>query len=64
VGVATRCFADVARIVGIKTVAEFVDRAEVLQKLREMGIDFAQGFLLHRPEPLRHLLREPQSQGV
>jgi len=53
---AVRCFAEVARIVGVKTVAEFVDRPEVLAKLRIMGIDYAQGFLLHRPAPLNDLL--------
>jgi EAL domain-containing protein (putative c-di-GMP-specific phosphodiesterase class I) len=53
---AVRCFAEVARIVGVKTVAEFVDRPEVLAKLRAMGIDYAQGFLLHRPAPLSDLL--------
>jgi EAL domain-containing protein (putative c-di-GMP-specific phosphodiesterase class I) len=61
---AVRCFVDVAKIIGVKTVAEFVDRAEVLVKLREIGIDYAQGFLLHRPEPLQHLLREPQTLGA
>ena len=53
---AVRCFAEVAAIVGVKTVAEFVDRPEVLAKLRAMGIDYAQGFLLHRPGPLDELL--------
>lgn len=53
---AVRCFAEVARIIGVKTVAEFVDRPEVLAKLRAMGIDYAQGFLLHRPAPLSDLL--------
>jgi EAL domain-containing protein (putative c-di-GMP-specific phosphodiesterase class I) len=53
---AVRCFSEVARIVGVKTVAEFVDRPEVLAKLRAMGIDYAQGFLLHRPAPLGDLL--------
>ncbi|MFL6600285.1 MAG: putative bifunctional diguanylate cyclase/phosphodiesterase [Steroidobacteraceae bacterium] len=53
---AVRCFAEVARILGVKTVAEFVDRPEVLAKLRLMGIDYAQGFLLHRPAPLNDLL--------
>ncbi|MBS0419339.1 MAG: EAL domain-containing protein [Proteobacteria bacterium] len=54
---AVRCFAEVARVVGVKTVAEFVDRPEVLAKLRTLGIDYAQGFLLHRPAPLNDLLR-------
>jgi diguanylate cyclase len=55
---AVRCFVDVARVVGLQTVAEFVDRPEVLQRVREIGIDFAQGFLLHRPEPIEALLGE------
>ncbi len=53
---AVRCFVDVARVVGVKTVAEFVDRTEVLDRVREIGIDFAQGFLLHRPEPIEAVL--------
>ncbi|WP_157270975.1 putative bifunctional diguanylate cyclase/phosphodiesterase [Azohydromonas aeria] len=52
-----RCFQNVARVVGVKTVAEFVDRPEVLERLREIGVDCAQGFLLHRPEPAAQLLR-------
>jgi diguanylate cyclase (GGDEF)-like protein/PAS domain S-box-containing protein len=53
---AVRGFVDVARVVGIKTVAEFVDSPEVLARLRAMGVDHAQGFLLHRPEPVDALL--------
>lgn len=37
---------------GLKTVAEFVDSRETLQRVRELGIDYAQGFLLHQPEPI------------
>jgi len=54
--VAVRCFVDVARVLGLKTVAEFVDHPAVLARLREIGVDFAQGFLLHRPAPLDELL--------
>ncbi len=53
---AVRCFVDVARVVGVKTVAEFVDRPEVLARVREIGVDYAQGFLLHMPEPIEKLL--------
>ena len=53
---AVRCFVDVARVVGVQTVAEFVDRPEILQRVREHGIDYAQGFLLHRPEPFDAVL--------
>ncbi len=54
--VAVRCFVDVGRVLGVKTVAEFVDRAEVLDRVRDIGIDFVQGFLLHRPEPIGAVL--------
>ena len=53
---AVRCFVEVANVLGVKTVAEFVDQPRVLAKLRQMGIDYAQGFLLHRPEPIDGLL--------
>ena len=46
------CLVDVARVLGVKPVAEFVDRPEVLARVREIGIDCAQGFLLHEPEPI------------
>lgn len=53
--VSIRCFVDVARVVGLKTVAEFVENAEVLDRLRSLGVDFAQGYHLHRPAPLATL---------
>ena len=53
---AVRSFADVARVVGTLTVAQFVDQPAVLERVRAMGIDFAQGFHLHEPEPIECLL--------
>ena len=53
---AVRSFVDVARVMGLSTVAEFVDHPQVLQRLQAMGVIRAQGFLLHRPEPLENLL--------
>ena len=55
---AVRCFADVAKVVNVRTVAEFVNHSAVLDRLRPLGIDFAQGFLLHRPAPVNELLEE------
>ncbi|MDE3010811.1 MAG: EAL domain-containing protein [Pseudomonadota bacterium] len=49
---AVRCFVEVASMTGVLTVAEFVDSTAILQEIRALGVDFAQGFLLHRPEPL------------
>ncbi|MFG6462042.1 PAS domain S-box protein [Roseateles sp. DXS20W] len=53
---AVRCFVDVAQLMGIKTVAEFVDSPEALNRLKLIGVDYAQGYLLHRPEPIAGLL--------
>jgi len=52
---AVRCFTDVARLMGLKTVAEFVDSSEVMKRLQVIGVDYAQGYLVHRPEPINHL---------
>jgi diguanylate cyclase len=56
---AVRCFVEVASVVGVKTVAEFVDKPQLLAQVRALGIDYAQGFLLHRPVPIGELLSQP-----
>jgi EAL domain-containing protein (putative c-di-GMP-specific phosphodiesterase class I) len=38
--------------VGVSTIAEGVEDADTLATLAVIGIDFAQGFHLARPEPL------------
>lgn len=53
--VTVRCFVQVAGVVGVKTVAEFVDKPEVLARLQVLGVDLAQGYWLHRPAPLADL---------
>jgi EAL domain-containing protein (putative c-di-GMP-specific phosphodiesterase class I) len=47
-----QCVASVARLLNIKTVGEFVENEEILATMREVGIDYAQGYLTGRPEPL------------
>ena len=54
--VAVRCFVDVAQVVGVRTVAEFVDHPDVLARLVTMGVDYAQGYLVHKPAPIDELL--------
>jgi len=58
---AVRCFVDVAKVVGLKTIAEFVENEAVLQHLAVLGVDFAQGFHIHRPGPLPTVW--PQTHG-
>jgi PAS domain S-box-containing protein len=42
----------VAKKIGVKTIAELVESEETIAKLKEVGIDFAQGFGISRPRPL------------
>ncbi len=42
-------------VLGLKTIAEFVENDRILARVRELGADYAQGFGLHTPEPLVHL---------
>ena len=42
----------VAKELSVQTIAEFVESEEIIAKLTELGIDFAQGFGISRPVPL------------
>jgi EAL domain-containing protein (putative c-di-GMP-specific phosphodiesterase class I) len=53
---AVRCFIEVAKTVEIETVAEFVESETARDRLTEMGVDFVQGYLIHRPAPIDDLL--------
>lgn len=57
--VSVQSFVQVARVLGLRTVAGHVDRAALVPRLRALGLDMAQGHLFHRPEPLERLLSEP-----
>lgn len=42
----------VGELLHVKTIAEFVEDTSTLDRLRSMGIDYAQGYAVHRPEIL------------
>jgi diguanylate cyclase (GGDEF)-like protein len=42
----------IGHVAGLKTIAEFVEREETRKVLQSMGVDFAQGYGIQRPEPL------------
>ncbi len=42
----------VARVMGLATVAEYVNSEPVRRKVRELGVDYAQGYLIGEPVPL------------
>jgi diguanylate cyclase (GGDEF)-like protein/PAS domain S-box-containing protein len=41
----------VAKVMGKSTIAEFVESDEILEALREIGVDFAQGYAIGKPLP-------------
>jgi EAL domain-containing protein (putative c-di-GMP-specific phosphodiesterase class I) len=54
---ATVCgIVELAKRFSIDTVAEFVENADIANKVRELGVDYAQGYAFGRPEPLDGLL--------
>lgn len=46
----------VGHVMGIKTVAEYVSKPQIAERLAEIGVDYGQGYALGRPEPLTDLL--------
>lgn len=47
-----RAIVNVCAKLGVSTIAEFVEDERTLKKLREIGIDYAQGFGIDRPGPI------------
>ena len=53
---------EIGRVMGKKTIAEFVENNAILEKLREIGVDYVQGYAIAMPEPLRIAIAPPQRQ--
>ncbi len=47
----------VAHTLGKETVAEFVETAAIVEVLREIGVDYVQGYAISKPRPLDAVLR-------
>ncbi len=47
---------DIARLGGMKTVAEFVENEAIIGTLKDIGIDYLQGFAVGVPQPLASLM--------
>ena len=46
------CFNHISQIMNIKTIAEFVENRTILNNLKQIGIDYAQGYGIEKPKPL------------
>ncbi len=49
---------DVARAMGMQTVAEYVESQDILTAVRLLGIDYVQGYAINKPQPLATLLQQ------
>lgn len=45
----------IGHVAGIRTVAEYVETVEIQERLRRLGVDYAQGYAIARPVPLQEL---------
>ena len=47
-----RSITDIAHVLNKQTIAEHTENDAIFAALRELGVDFAQGFGIHRPQPI------------
>jgi diguanylate cyclase (GGDEF)-like protein/PAS domain S-box-containing protein len=59
-----RLINELGHLTGKRTVAESVESEPVLQKLREIGVDFAQGYHMGRPGPIEERVAANESGEV
>ncbi len=55
---------DMCKKMDIKTTAEFVDSEEKIEKLKEMGVDYLQGFYLHKPESYLSIIEKAKKRDA
>jgi len=55
-----RAINEIAHVIGVQTIAEFVETPQIFDRLHAMGVDFAQGHSIAVPRPVDELLRAPE----
>jgi len=53
-----RSINEVGHVMGMTTVAEFVDSDAIIEKLTAIGVDYAQGYHIDKPAPLAQQLNK------
>ena len=54
---------DIGHVMGMKTIAEFVENEAIEEIVRELGVDYAQGYGIEKPQPLSDILAKPITLG-
>ena len=53
-----RSINDLAHFLGQETIAESVEHDQIIARLREIGVDYLQGWGIARPRPLAEITEE------
>jgi diguanylate cyclase (GGDEF)-like protein/PAS domain S-box-containing protein len=59
-----RAINEIGHEMGLQTVAEFVENDAILDALKELGVDLAQGYGIEAPKPLSSSLRHLENRGA
>ena len=59
-----RSMNNVGRVLGIKTIAEFVESQDILDALGTINVDYAQGYHIGKPTPMADLLNDDSLQAA
>jgi diguanylate cyclase (GGDEF)-like protein/PAS domain S-box-containing protein len=55
---------DIGHVLGLKTIAEFVEDQAIYDRLKDLGIDEAQGYHIAKPQPIDQLLVNNVSESL
>ncbi len=55
---------EIGEVMGMATIAEFVENDEILSLLKEIGVDYMQGYGIAKPTPLLDILNDNENKVV
>ena len=51
-----RSINEIGKLMGKKTIAEFVENGEIYAKIKAINVDYAQGYYLGKPQPFADVI--------
>ncbi|MGF1757243.1 EAL domain-containing protein [Photobacterium sagamiensis] len=60
-GAMVKSINEIGHVMGMKTIAEFVENDAIKDQLKTIGVDFAQGYGIGKPEPIDNILTKISS---
>lgn len=53
-----RSINEIGHVMGIRTIAEYVENNKIISKIREIGVDYLQGFAISEPMPIHKFMEQ------